>query len=216
MSNRPALKNRIAPFDKSGNFSDNKRYMKKIVIDIETKDTFQEAQSQDPAALHLSLLVVYEYASDAYASFLEQDLPKLWPILENADSIIGFNLDHFDMPILNKYYPGDLTKKKTLDLLGEIKKASGRRISLNSVAAATLGTAKSGSGLDAIRWWRRGEIEKVRQYCQDDVRITKELYDFALRNGYVQFEQYGAMRKVVLDTSRWELLPPGSNNQSLF
>lgn len=190
--------------------------MNKVVLDIETKDTFQEVQSQDPAALSLSLLVVYEYASDTYSSYLEKDLPKLWPILEQSDSIIGFNLDHFDIPILNKYYSGDLTKKKTLDLLGEIKKTSGRRVSLNRVAMSTLGTEKSGHGLDAIRWWRKGEIEKVRKYCQDDVRITKDLYDFAMRKGYVQFEQYGKIQKIVLDTSKWELLPPGSNNQTLF
>jgi len=190
--------------------------MKKIVLDIETKNTFQDVQSADPVALDLSLLVVYDYINDLYTSFLEHELPKLWPVLEQADVLIGYNLDYFDIPILDKYYEGSLQKKKTIDLLGEIKKASGRRVSLNKVAAGTLGTEKSGSGLDAVTWWQRGEIEKIKKYCQDDVRITKELYDFAFQNGYVMFEQHSQLQKVQLDTSKWELLPEGSNNQTLF
>lgn len=190
--------------------------MNKIVLDIETQNTFQEVQSPDPTALDISLLVVYEYAKDTYTSYFEHNLSKLWPILEQSHLIIGFNLDYFDMPILNKYYHGDLLKKKTLDLLGEIKKASGRRVSLNKVANGTLGLEKSGQGLDAVTWWKRGELDKIEKYCKDDVKITKELYDFAYVKGYVQFEQYGKMQKIKLDTSKWEQMPIGSNNQTLF
>ena len=190
--------------------------MQKIVLDIETKNTFQDVQSANPVNLDLSLLVVYDYTADQYTSFMEHDLPKLWPVLEQADILIGYNLDYFDIPILDKYYQGSLSKKKTIDLLGEIKKSSGRRVSLNKVTAGTLGAEKSGNGLDAVIWWQRGEIEKIKKYCQDDVRITKELYDFAFQNGYVVFEQRGQLQKIKLDTSKWEVLPPGSNNQTLF
>ncbi len=190
--------------------------MNKIVLDIETQNTFQEVQSQNPTALDLSLLVVYEYSKDTYTSYFEHNISKLWPVLEQSNLIIGFNLDYFDIPILNKYYHGDLSNKKTLDLLSEIKKASGRRISLNKVATATLGVEKSGNGLDAVTWWKRGEIDKIEKYCKDDVKITKELYDFAYTKGYVQFEQYGKMQKIKLDTSKWEQMPIGHNNQTLF
>ena len=75
--------------------------MHKVVLDIETKNTFEEAGSSDPVALNLSLLVVYDYEQDKYISYLEKDLPELWKLLEKTDLIIGFNQDHFDIPILN-------------------------------------------------------------------------------------------------------------------
>ena len=109
--------------------------MKKIVLDIETKNTFSQVGSTDAARLDLSLLVVYDFETDRYQSFLEQELPKLWPLLERTDLIIGYNSDTFDIPLLNKYYSGDLTKIKSLDLLVEIRKSLGRRLSLDMVAA---------------------------------------------------------------------------------
>ncbi|KKR13129.1 MAG: DEAD/DEAH box helicase domain protein [Candidatus Falkowbacteria bacterium GW2011_GWA2_39_24] len=113
--------------------------MKKIVLDIETQNTFNEVGSRDPLALSISLLVVYDYTTDQYYSFLENEFSQLWKIIENADMIIGYNSDYFDIPLLNKYYPGDLTKIKSLDILAEIRKVINKRISLDSVAAGTLG-----------------------------------------------------------------------------
>jgi len=189
--------------------------MHKVVLDIETKNTFEEAGSPDPAALDLSLLVVYDYEQDKYISYLEKDLPELWKLLEKTDLVIGFNQDHFDMPILNKYYNGDLSKIKTLDLLTEIKNSWGRRISLNRVASGTLGTKKSGHGLDAITWWKNGEIEKIRKYCEDDVRITKEVYEYALKHGELKLDLGSEPVPVKIDTSKWADEPKESVNFTL-
>ena len=118
--------------------------------------------------------------------------------------LIGFNSDHFDLPLLNKYYPGDLGNLKSLDLLNEIRNSCGRRMKLDQLAEGTLGKSKSGHGLDAITWWKNGEIEKVRDYCIDDVRITKELYDYARANNKLIFKEGGGLNEVKLDTSKWE------------
>ncbi|MDP2685169.1 MAG: ribonuclease H-like domain-containing protein [bacterium] len=189
--------------------------MHKVVLDIETKNTFEEAGSPDPAALDLSLLVVYDYEQDKYISYLEKDLPELWKLLEKTDLIIGFNQDYFDIPILNKYYNGDLSKIKTLDLLAEIKNSWGRRISLNRVASGTLGTKKSGHGLDAITWWKAGEIEKIRKYCEDDVRITKDVYEYALKHGELKLDLGSEPVPVKIDTSKWEEISTESVNFTL-
>lgn len=178
--------------------------MRKIVFDIETKNTFQEIGKNEPALLDLSLIGIYESETNTYSSYLEEDLPKLWPILEKADMLIGYNSDHFDIPILNKYYSGDLTHIKSLDLLKEIRNSIGRRLKLDSVAEATLGKNKTGHGLQAITWWKNGEIEKIRKYCLDDVKITKELYDYALKNGVLKYKDYGKICDIPLDTSLWE------------
>ena len=142
--------------------------------------------------------------SESYDSFLHTDLARLWPIIESADMLITFNGDHFDIPLLNKYYSGDLSKIKSLDLLKEMQKSAGRRMKLDQIAEGTLGVNKSGNGLDAITWWRNGEIEKLRKYCMDDVRITKEIYEYALKNGELIFKEGPNMNKVKLDTSTWE------------
>jgi len=178
--------------------------MKKIVFDIETKNIFQDVGKNDPTLLDISLVGVYNSETDAYTSYLEEDLPTLWPILEKTDMLIGYNSDHFDIPLLNKYYSGDLTKIKSLDIMKEIQKSLGRRIGLNAIAEATLGEKKSGHGLDAIVWWKNGEIDKIRKYCLDDVRITKDVYEYALKNKLVKYSDYGTIRDISLDTSMWE------------
>lgn len=178
--------------------------MRKIFFDIETQNIFQDVGSNNPTDLSISLLAIYDSKTESYDSFLHTELSRLWPILENADMLVTFNGDHFDIPLLDKYYPGDLTKIKSLDLLKEMQKSAGRRMKLDQIAEGTLGIRKSGNGLDAITWWKNGEIEKLRKYCIDDVRITKEIYEYALKNGELIFKEGPNMNKVKLDTSGWE------------
>ena len=96
--------------------------MKKVVFDVETLNTFQEVGSNNPADLDVSVVGIYEYEKDKYSTFVLEEFNELWKIIENADMFITFNGDHFDVPLLNKYYPGDLLKVKNLDLLKEMIK----------------------------------------------------------------------------------------------
>lgn len=178
--------------------------MRKIVFDIETSNLFQDVASNDPAALDMSVCCIYDYETDKYLSFTKETLNDLWPIFEKADILIGFNSDHFDIPILNKYYSGDLTKIKSLDLLKEVKKSLGRRIKLDTLAEATLGKNKSGHGLEAIVWWRNGEKQKVIDYCIDDVKITKEIYEYALKNKLLKYKDGKDIKDIKLDTEHWD------------
>lgn len=178
--------------------------MRKIVFDIETKNVFADVGGSDPALLDISLVGVWDSETDAYTSYLEEELGQLWPLIERADMLIGFNSDHFDIPILNKYYPGDLTQLKSLDILKEIQKSYGRRMKLDQLAEGTLGKKKSGHGLEAIEWWKKGEIDKIRQYCLDDVRLTRDLYEFARENNKLTFKEGGKLYDIKLDTKNWE------------
>ena len=178
--------------------------MRKIVFDIETRNVFADVGKNDPSLLDIALISIHDSETDSFSSYLEEDLPKLWPIIERADMLIGFNSDHFDVPLLNKYYPGDLTKIKSLDILKEIQKSYGRRMKLDQLAEGTLGKNKSGHGLDAIMWWKQGLIQKIKDYCEDDVRITKEIYDYAMKNQKLIFKEGGKMNEIKLDTSEWE------------
>ena len=178
--------------------------MRKLIFDIETKNSFQEVGSNNPADLDISVVCVYDYKSDQYNSYLEKDFKNLWPIIEKADMLIGFNSEHFDTPLLNKYYPGDLTKIKSLDILKEIKSSLGRRIKLDTIAEATLGKKKTGHGLEAITWWKNGEIDKIIKYCLEDVKITKEVYEYALKNSSLKYKDGNELKEIKLDTGNWE------------
>lgn len=178
--------------------------MRRIVFDIETSNEFSEVGKFDPKLLDISVVGVYDSKDDSYRAYLVEELPELWPAIEGADALIGYNSDHFDIPLLNKYYSGDLSQIKSVDLLREIKKSLGKRLKLDSVAEATLGINKSGHGLDAVKWWRAGEVEKVKSYCLDDVRITKDLYDYAIKNKQLKYKDWDSIKTIDIDTSGWE------------
>lgn len=179
--------------------------MRYIVFDIESVSSSGsnvrgkiDLQDQE-----ITVVALYDSETSSYSSYLKEELSQLWPLLERADLLIGFNSDSFDIPLLNRYYPGDLSKIRSLDLLTEVAKVLGRRIRLDSLAKATLGRGKSGDGLKAVEWWQEGHIEKVREYCIEDVRLTKELYDYALANGSVKYKDLRDVCEIKLDTSAW-------------
>ncbi len=178
--------------------------MRKITFDTETSNLFQDVGSNDPAKLTLSVVCIHDSLTDSYSSYLEEDLGKLWPILEKTDMLIGFNSDHFDIPLLNKYYPGNLTKIKSLDLLKEVRASLGRRIKLDDLAEATLGKKKTGHGLEAIVWWKNGEKDKVIKYCLEDVKITKEIYEYARVHKHLKYKEGNIVKEIPLDPSGWE------------
>jgi DEAD/DEAH box helicase domain-containing protein len=149
-----------------------------IVFDIETQNTFFDVDN-DFKKLRVSVVSIYRYETNEYQSFTEDELPKLWPLLERSERIIGYNSEHFDLPVLNNYYLGDLLKFPHLDLLKVIKEHLGIRLKLDDVATATLDNVKkSAAGLQAIQWWKEGKIDEIKKYCEQDVLVTKEVYEF--------------------------------------
>lgn len=177
--------------------------MRYVIFDLETQNLFQEVGSNDPTALDISVVTAYDSDNDTYTTVTIDELSQLWPIFEHADALVGFNSNHFDIPILNKYYPGDLTQIKSIDLLEEVKKSLGRRLRLDSIAEATVGAKKSANGLEAVRWWREGKINEIKKYCEQDVRVTKKVFDYALAHGHVKFKDGTRKRDIPIDTSHW-------------
>lgn len=172
---------------------------REAVLDIETRNTFQDVGAYNPSLLQVSLVGVYFYETDTFEAFLQEDLPKLWPRLERLDRIIGYNLIGFDYPCLQSYYTGDMMKLPTLDLLMEIEKRLGFRIKLDDVAQATIGVGKSGHGLMAVEYWKKGEIEKLKDYCLQDVRVTRDIYEHALETQWVRYtDRMGQLQTIPL------------------
>ncbi len=177
--------------------------MRYVIFDLETQNIFHDVGSNNPVDLDISVGTFYDSETDTYTTITIDELHKVWPILEQADALVGYNSNHFDIPLLNKYYPGDLTQIKSIDLLEEIRKSLGRRLRLDSVAEATVGAKKSANGLQAVRWWNEGKIDEIKKYCEQDVRVTKKIFDYALKNGHVKFKDGSRKREIILDTSTW-------------
>jgi len=177
--------------------------MNYVVFDLETQNLFEEVGSTNAADLDISVATFYETDTDTYTTVHVDDLQQVWPIIERADALVTYNGNHFDIPLLDKYYPGDLTQIKSIDILVSIRDSLGRRLRLDSVAAATIGSKKSADGLQAVRWWREGKIKEIMKYCEQDVKVTKRIFDFALENGFVKFKDGYRKKEIPLDISTW-------------
>ena len=177
--------------------------MRIVTFDIETANWLSDTGSNNPADLSIAVVAIHDSKTNEYQSFLEHELPRLWKIFEDTDMLVGYNSDHFDIPLLNKYYPGDLSHIKSLDLMKEVHETLGRRLKLDTIAEGTLGKKKSGDGIQSLRWWKAGEVDKVREYCIKDVELTRQIFDYALEYGGIKYRELGKLREVKLDTSKW-------------
>lgn len=178
-----------------------------VVLDIETQQTFQDIGTYKASMLKISVVGVYFYETDTFESFLEADLPKLWPRLERSSRIIGYNLFGFDYPCMQTYYTGNIMSLPTVDILLEIEKRIGFRIKLDDVAHATLGVGKSGTGLLAVEYWKNGEIEKLKDYCLQDVKVTRDVYEEALKQKRIYyFDRLGQKQPIPMP-----IVPPMLN-----
>ncbi|TAL19238.1 hypothetical protein EPN90_04125 [Patescibacteria group bacterium] len=171
---------------------------REIVLDIETQNTFQDVGKYDHRLLKVSLVGFHDSADDSWQCLRESELYRLWPLLERADRLIGYNLIGFDLPVLNNYYPGNLLNLPTLDIMAEIEKKIGFRVKLDDVAQATLGVGKSGTGLMAIEYFRRGEWEKLSDYCLQDVKVTRDVYLYGREKGEIWYNDRGSGRRTAV------------------
>jgi len=183
-----------------------------VVLDLETKHTFREFD--DPKQLGISVVAIYNYLDGQSKIFLESELNKLFPILEAASYLIGFNIRSFDLAVLQAYYPGRVEQFAVFDILDDIRGKIGRRLALNDIIAATLNKKKTGHGLMAINYYKEGKIDKLKKYCLDDVILTKEVFDFGVKNGEIYYFDPAGKATIKVDWKKY-LEGNGENNISL-
>lgn len=188
--------------------------MNQIVFDLETKHSFEEV-GRNPGALGISVLGAYFYETDRYETFEESRLGEFEAKLARCTRVIGFNIRRFDLPVLKPYLkqvnPASIP---LLDIMEELEKILGHRVSLKSVSQATLGHTKTGSGLEAIQLYREGKWDKLRSYCLDDVRLTREIYEHGRLTGEVSFTSRDGSRTIPVKVTWRDPEPP--KNLSLF
>jgi DEAD/DEAH box helicase domain-containing protein len=158
-----------------------------VVFDLETQKLAEEVGGWGHVS-QMGLSVGVAFTEDqGFMTYTEDRVGELVDLLKSADLVVGFNHIRFDYEVLRAYTNEDLRRLRNLDILQEIHQKLGHRLNLDHVAEWTLGVKKSGSGLDAIRWFREGRMDLLEQYCRDDVKITRDLYRFGVENGFLRY-----------------------------
>lgn len=166
-----------------------------LYFDLETQRTFDEVGGRhNICQLGLSIGVTYSTADQDYHVYMETDVDALVRDLSQADLVVGFNVLSFDYEVLSAYSDYPFHEIPTVDMLDHIYRTLGFRVSLDSLASATLKEKKSADGLAAVRWYKSGQMDKIIEYCKQDVKVTKELYESGKKNGYVQFQDRRSYR----------------------
>lgn len=171
-------------------------------MDIETKNFFDDVGGRDNIGkIDISVVGVYSFGQDKYIAFDENEMDKLGELLKKTHLIITFAGARFDLPVLEKYFSFNINSIEHFDILEAIEKNLGRRISLGILAEANVGAGKSGYGGEAIEMYKRGEIQKLKDYCLQDVKITKDIFDLIKKQGYLWIpERYSSrMTKLAIE-----------------
>jgi len=173
-----------------------------IFFDLETKYLADEVGGwHNIHKMELAVAVIYSTADGAYHHFTEDRAAQLVAHLQQADLVVGFNLYRFDYIVLQPYTQVALDRLPTVDMLHDLHRQLGFRVSLDSLASATLGASKSADGVQAVRWFRQGKIEQVLAYCERDVQVTHDVYEFGRKNGFVRY--YDRRYRAQKVTVRW-------------
>jgi DEAD/DEAH box helicase domain-containing protein len=161
--------------------------MNYVFFDLETQNLFQDVGGrQNVAQLKVACAVTWSSQKNDFSVYWEKDTSALVEELRSATKVIGFNLRDFDYQVLQPYSPSiRLASIPTLDLLQDISKSLGFRLSLDTIAGASLGTTKTADGIQSVQWFRAGELDKVAEYCKSDVDITRRVFEFGRDNGFI-------------------------------
>lgn len=198
------------------------------IFDIETKKLFSEVAGGDPVLLGVSLVSVYlrkvneaqEEISGVMKSFWEHELSGLWPVLANAKRIIGFNSFKFDIPVLKPYAPPAFARLPHLDIMHAVREALGHNLSLRVLVEESLGRAKIDVGTNAVIYWKSKDpeqLKKLKEYCEADVLLTRDLYDYGVQNKHLKYvDKWNNHKSFAVDFSYPKEVLDASRQMGMF
>ncbi len=176
--------------------------LKEIFFDLETKrwSTEVEGGFRNISAFGMSVAVTWN-DGHGFQTWLENDVIELVKELDRADKVIGFNSVRFDYEVLSAYMPNihELLDDKSFDIFTDLESRLGFRLSLEVICSTTLGKSKLAKAEDAINWWRQGQIEKVVEYCQMDVELTRDIYRYGQKHGFIYYPRFGQPVELPVD-----------------
>lgn len=175
-----------------------------VYFDLETQKSADEVGGWGNIRdMRMSLGVTYSTARGGYRIYQEKEVNDLIAELMRADLVVGYNVVGFDYEVLHAYSIIDLTQTPTLDMLVELRKQINFRLSLDSIATATLGVEKTAEGLQAIEWFRQGRMLDIAEYCCYDVKITRLVHEYGAKHKKLFYKnRFGAEMSIA---ASWQL-----------
>ena len=184
-----------------------------LYFDLETQKSADDVGGWDKVhKMKLAVGVVWDSLELKFFSYIDSEAAQLVEKLKTADLVVGFNVAKFDYGVLQPYATKmdfDLEEITTFDMLIDINKKLGHRLSLNHLAENTLNAKKSADGLVSLQWYKEGKIDKVIEYCKQDVEITRDLFLYGESHGYVKYStRSGVAKDLQVDWKRASLISP--------
>ena len=160
-----------------------------IYLDVETLRLSDEVPGGWSRIRDFGLAVAITWDSNCqFRAWFEPDAAALINELHKFSRIVTFNGDRFDLEVLSAYGAVRPLRQKSFDVLVEIQNLIGRRVKLDHVVGQTLGVQKTADGIQAVDWWRKGEKDKVVEYCCHDVELLMRLVIHARQNGSITID----------------------------
>ena len=187
-----------------------------IYFDLETKYSAEEVGGwENIEDMGMSVGVIWDSVDQQFSVYLDHQTNELVEHCKRSDQIVGFNHVGFDYRVLagachaeaqmRSRLHTELAGLNNLDMLVELKKVLGHRLKLESVARSTLGTGKSADGLQALKWYREGQYDKIIEYCKIDVEVTRDVHLYALEHGKLHYDSRSGIKTVEVN---WKPKPP--------
>ena len=171
-----------------------------VYYDVETQLSADEVGGwNNIRGMRVSVAVTWS-ATDLFRLWEEETVPQMIEYLGGFNRVVSFNGDRFDAQVLSYYGNVEAINRHSFDVLVDLSRRLGHRVSLDSVAQATLGVGKSADGVMALKWWKEGQIELIAEYCRKDVQVLKDVVTYGRRNGHVKYlDRSGASRSISVE-----------------
>tara|TARA_Y100001970_G_scaffold284730_1_gene402709 strand:+ start:1024 stop:1629 length:606 start_codon:yes stop_codon:yes gene_type:complete len=197
-----------------------------LFFDLETKYSADEVGGwSNIEDMGMSIGVIWDTADQKFHIYIEHQIKEMVDHFYQAEKIVGFNHVGFDYRVVSGVYHAESHERSIIhtelaglnnfDMLLELKKILGHRLKLESIARPTLGTGKSADGLQALKWYKEGKLDKIIEYCKVDVEVTRDIYFFALENYKLHYDSRNGIKTVNLDWSS-KAEKKGNQQMSLF
>ena len=184
-----------------------------LYFDLETKYSADEVGGWGNIEdMGMSVGVIWDNSDKQFHVYIEHQIQEMVDHFYRATQIVGFNHIGFDYRVVAGAYHSDAHQRSQLytklaglnnfDMLFELKKLLGHRLKLESIARPTLGTGKSADGLQALKWYKEGKLDKIIEYCKVDVEVTRDVHRFALEHGKLLYDSKLGIKTVNVD---WKL-----------
>lgn len=149
----------------------------------------------DFVGMGISCIVALEVVSGKYRVFCKDNLAAFQALVDSAHAVIGYNSIGFDNKLCEAAGV-TIPREKSVDLLVQLWKAAGLGetfqypshigFGLDDVCRVNFGTTKSGHGALAPVDWQLGRIGSVIDYCINNVRLTRQVFDQVVTWGWIR------------------------------